>query len=1260
MSGDGTASGLLAPDGPLRRALGRGRAGPRARPGPRADARAGGGHRGAAAAAARRRRRRVGQDRDDGRAGGLARRERPGAPRRGARAHLHPQGRRRAVRAARRPGWPRCARRACGPRADDDGAAVLDDVPTVSTYHAYAGRIVREHGVRLGVEAESRLLSEAAAWQVAHEAVASWDGPMDGVEKAESTVTTAVVDLAGEMAEHLVGVDDVARHLDEVVAALEARAERGHQAAHPPGRGPRRHHRAARAAGACCRSSSATTSSSAAATPWTSPTRSRSPPASPRPCRRSGWRSGPASGPCCSTSSRTPPRPSCSCCARCSWRRARRCRSPPSATRTSRSTAGAGRARPPCTASARTSSTPSRPWCCRCRRAGATTPAILDVANLVAEPAGAVDPGAGRLAGGARRGRSWPRRHGPARDDRGRGRARRRLGAAPPLPAGSAHRSGVVPQAFPVRPGGRGTRGARHPLRGRRSRRPPAHARGGRPRRAALGRAGPHPWRPADAPAHRAVVPARRRRPRRPRGLGARPAAHRVAAAAPTSHPTRASARASSRRSTTSRPRPGSVTRDSRSGRSRSSGSPASGRPCAGCARSPAWGWPSWPPRRRSRSGSTSRCWPGPGWTPGAARAHLDAFADVAATFAASADRASLGGFLAWLDAAVDEERGLDLGWIEARTDAVQVMTVHAAKGLEWDVVAVPGLVEGSFPAHSGTRTSLRDGGWAHAAPPTRAGWPGWPRCPTTCAATPRACRGSPGQGTPAGTTSPPSTSASARRSPTTASSRSAGWPTSRSPGPAPTCCSPPTSGARRAARASPRASSTRCRRPAWSRRPGPWVELPPTDDPKPQNPRTAEEVSVAWPTLDHRERRAALLGPARAVPGGRRAMRDAGAAVDAVSTGSPLPHHPAAAWDAEIRMLLDERARRRSGAPVDVDLPGAPVDLGAGRRWPRTPSGSRSTCAGRCRPRRRWPPGGAPPSTPGSRSTTRGRPSSTSTTCRGRPTRTPTDTDLGTLQARFLASEWADRTPVEVETSVETVVDGIAVRGRIDAVFEEVAPDGEPAGWSSTGRPARRPPGPGRRRGRCSCRPTGSRGPGCAACPSTRVRGAFFHAATGETVWPDLPGRARDHSGAARPLGRPEVELGRHLVRLVLHRALVLRRVLGRRRRSLRLGSRVAPASGRVLHGIRSCSVARARHPARRPRPRQPAPPRRSPASASSGSSGSSASTTGRSSSSSSTTRAGGRAVRRRSPPGRARCGGSRRAPRWRARRRRAGAAGW
>ncbi|HET8599932.1 MAG TPA: ATP-dependent helicase, partial [Segeticoccus sp.] len=113
-----------------------------------------------------------------------------------------------------------------------------------------------------------------------------------------------------------------------------------------------------------------------------------------------------------------------------------------------------------------------------------------------------------------------------------------------------------------------------------------------------------------------------------------------------------------------------------------------------------------------------------PEYTPASARAQLDAFADVAATFSGSADRPTLGGFLSWLAAAQQEERGLDKGYLEVSTDAVQVLTVHAAKGLEWDVVAVPGLTVASFPAHSGSSTRWVDGQWRHPRPKDK-GWCG-------------------------------------------------------------------------------------------------------------------------------------------------------------------------------------------------------------------------------------------------------------------------------------------------------------------------------------------------------------------------------------------------------------------------------------------------------------------------------------------------------------------------------------------------------
>ena len=84
----------------------------------------------------------------------------------------------------------------------------------------------------------------------------------------------------------------------------------------------------------------------------------------------------------------------------------------------------------------------------------------------------------------------------------------------------------------------------------------------------------------------------------------------------------------------------------------------------------------------------------------GSGGAWLQAFDDELSGYVATDENASLGGFLSWLTAA---ERRDDMG---PRSEAgergtVQLLTVHGSKGLEWDVVGVPRLVDGEFPGTS-------------------------------------------------------------------------------------------------------------------------------------------------------------------------------------------------------------------------------------------------------------------------------------------------------------------------------------------------------------------------------------------------------------------------------------------------------------------------------------------------------------------------------------------------------------------------------
>ncbi|GAA5158643.1 ATP-dependent DNA helicase [Pseudonocardia eucalypti] len=98
---------------------------------------------------------------------------------------------------------------------DGDGSAV-----TVLTYHAYAGRLVAEHALRLPAEPGARLLSETAAWQLAHRVVSTWAADLD-VDRVPATVTGYLLALAGELGEHLVEPHALRAHAEAFVACVE-------------------------------------------------------------------------------------------------------------------------------------------------------------------------------------------------------------------------------------------------------------------------------------------------------------------------------------------------------------------------------------------------------------------------------------------------------------------------------------------------------------------------------------------------------------------------------------------------------------------------------------------------------------------------------------------------------------------------------------------------------------------------------------------------------------------------------------------------------------------------------------------------------------------------------------------------------------------------------------------------------------------------------------------------------------------------------
>ncbi len=104
----------------------------------------------------------------------------------------------------------------------DGGGDADGGEPTVSTYHAYAGRLVAEHALRIGVEPQSRLLADATRFQLAARVLRQARGPFRDLARPLGMLVDDLLALDGELAEHLVEPEVLRRHDLALAAELAA------------------------------------------------------------------------------------------------------------------------------------------------------------------------------------------------------------------------------------------------------------------------------------------------------------------------------------------------------------------------------------------------------------------------------------------------------------------------------------------------------------------------------------------------------------------------------------------------------------------------------------------------------------------------------------------------------------------------------------------------------------------------------------------------------------------------------------------------------------------------------------------------------------------------------------------------------------------------------------------------------------------------------------------------------------------------------
>ncbi|MFF3729660.1 ATP-dependent helicase [Streptomyces sp. NPDC002476] len=93
--------------------------------------------------------------------------------------------------------------------------------PSISTYHAFAGRLLTEHGLRIGLEPTTRLLADATRYQLAARVLREAPGPYPALTRSFATLVSDLLALDAELAEHLVRPEELAEHDTDLLHTLE-------------------------------------------------------------------------------------------------------------------------------------------------------------------------------------------------------------------------------------------------------------------------------------------------------------------------------------------------------------------------------------------------------------------------------------------------------------------------------------------------------------------------------------------------------------------------------------------------------------------------------------------------------------------------------------------------------------------------------------------------------------------------------------------------------------------------------------------------------------------------------------------------------------------------------------------------------------------------------------------------------------------------------------------------------------------------------